>query len=208
MLQLYDYFRSTASYRVRIALHLKRLAYDKVEIHLVNNGGEQHQPSYLALNPQGLVPCLIDGDSKITQSLAILEYLEETYPTPALLPTDNKARAYVRALSQLIACDIHPLNNLRVLQYLTGELDCSEQQKQAWYQHWIAIGFTAFEQSLQQHGYHGSCCYGDAPTFADLLLVPQVYNANRFQCDLSAYPTIQAINAYCLSLPAFANAAV
>lgn len=199
---LYDYFRSSASYRVRIALNLKGLAYDSVPVSLLDNA--QRAPEYLSKNPQGLVPALLDGEQLLTQSLAICEYLEETYPQPALLPNDAIGRARVRALALSIACDIHPLNNLRVLRRLEAQFAADQAGKDAWYQHWIQSGFEAFEQQIQST--HGHYCFGDTVTLADLALVPQVYNARRFNCDLSAYPTMLAIEQRCLALDAFARA--
>ena len=199
---LYDYFRSSASYRVRIALNLKGLAYDSVPVSLLDNA--QRAPEYLSKNPQGLVPALLDGEQLLTQSLAMCEYLEETYPQPALLPNDAIGRARVRALALSIACDIHPLNNLRVLRRLEAQFAADQAGKDAWYQHWIQSGFEAFEQQIQST--HGQYCFGDTVTLADLALVPQVYNARRFNCDLSAYPTMLAIEQRCLALDAFARA--
>ena len=199
---LYDYFRSSASYRVRIALNLKGLAYDSVPVSLLDNA--QRAPEYLRKNPQGLVPALLDGEQLLTQSLAICEYLEEAYPQPALLPNDTIGRARVRALALSIACDIHPLNNLRVLRRLEAQFAADQAGKDAWYQHWIQSGFEAFEQQIQST--HGQYCFGDTVTLADLALVPQVYNARRFNCDLSAYPTMLAIEQRCLALDAFARA--
>ena len=199
---LYDYFRSSACYRVRIALNLKGLAYDSMPVSLLDNA--QRAPEYLSKNPQGLVPALLDGEQLLTQSLAICEYLEETYPQPALLPNDAIGRARVRALALSIACDIHPLNNLRVLRRLEAQFAADQAGKDAWYQHWIQSGFEAFEQQIQST--HGHYCFGDTVTLADLALVPQVYNARRFNCDLSAYPTMLAIEQRCLALDAFARA--
>ena len=199
---LYDYFRSSACYRVRIALNLKGLAYDSMPVSLLDNA--QRAPEYLSKNPQGLVPALLDGEQLLTQSLAICEYLEETYPQPALLPNDTIGRARVRALALSIACDIHPLNNLRVLRRLEAQFAADQAGKDAWYQHWIQSGFEAFEQQIQST--HGQYCFGDTVTLADLALVPQVYNARRFNCDLSAYPTMRAIEQRCLALDAFARA--
>jgi len=206
-MQLYDYFRSTASYRVRIALNWKSLTYSKQEIHLINQGGQQHHPAYVAINPQHLVPTLKEGDCVLTQSLAIIEYLEEKYPTPPLLPKSSKDRALVRGLALSIACDLHPLNNLRVLQYLQQELQVNEEQKLKWYRHWIKCGFEAIEQQLQNTSRNLPVCFGDAVTMADILLIPQVYNANRFNCPMDDYPLINEINEYCLSLKAFKEAA-
>ena len=210
MLTLYTYFRSSAAYRVRIALGLKGLPYDSHAVHLVKDGGQQHTSAYRALNPQALVPSLetADGAATLTQSLAIMEYLEEAYPqAPALLPADLLGRARVRALAQVVACEIHPLNNLRVLRYLTQEMGLSSQQKDAWYAHWIALGLGALEEMLATSSATGQFCHGDTPTLADCCLVPQVFNARRFGCPTQGYPTIERIVATCEQLPAFAQAA-
>lgn len=199
---LYDYFRSSASYRVRIALNLKGLSYRSVPVALLDNA--QQASEYLEKNPQGLIPALLDGDQLITQSLAICEYLDEVYPTPALLPTDALGRARVRALALSIACDIHPLNNLRVLRRLEQQFSAEQASKDAWYRHWVDTGLRAFERQIEST--RGQYCYGDTVTLADLALIPQVYNARRFQCDLSAYPNIVAIEQQCLALSAFAQA--
>lgn len=206
MTTLYGYFRSSAAYRVRIALNLKDLAYDQIPVNLVK--GEQRGDEQLARNPQGMVPSLgLDDGVVLNQSLAICEYLDEVYPAPALLPADALARARVRSLAQLVACDTHPLNNLRVLKYLVGELGADDNAKLTWYRHWVTEGFTALEAALAGGANTGDFCHGDTPTLADICLIPQVYNAERFECDLSAYPTIQRIAANCRALPAFANAA-
>ena len=208
-MKLYDYHRSTASYRVRIALYLKQCHFDCIPVHLVRAGGEQHLPAYRALNPQGLVPTFVNDDAEvITQSLAILEYLEEQYPTPPLLPKDKFARATVRSLALLVACDIHPLNNLRVLKHLKTVFHASEDEITAWYHHWLKAGFDAFEAKLQQHPRKNSLfCDGDTVSFADICLIPQVFNANRFEFSLEPYPLIQAINHHCLTLDAFQKTA-
>lgn len=206
MTTLYGYFRSSAAYRVRIALNLKGLAYEQVAVNLVK--GEQRAEENLARNPQGLVPVLeTDEGTQLSQSLAICEYLDERHPEPPLLPADAEGRARVRSLAQLIACEIHPLNNLKVLKYLVGELKLDEAAKLAWYRHWIAEGFTALEARLADEPDTGEFCHGDSPTLADLCLVPQVFNAERFECDLSAYPTLRRIAERCRSLEAFAKAA-
>lgn len=206
-MKLYTYFRSSAAYRVRIALNLKGLDYEAVPVHLVRGGGEHRQPAYLGLNPAGLVPALEEHGQVLTQSLAIIEYLEETHPQPALLPAAALDRARVRAIAQAIACDIHPVNNLRVLQYLTRELGASEEQKNAWYRHWIGVGMQAVEAMLAGDARTGAFCHGDTPGLADSCLVPQVFNARRFGCDLSAMPTVQRIAEHCASLDAFRRAA-
>ena len=208
MLTLYGYWRSSAAYRVRIALNLKRLAYQQVPVHLVRDGGQQHAPEYQALNPQQLVPLLVDegnGGVRIAQSLAILEYLEEVYPVPALLPADPAERAQVRALALHIACEVHPLNNLRVLQYLSAELGASDQAKDAWYRHWVASGLVAVEQGLAV--FDGRLSLGERPGYLEACLIPQLYNARRFNCDLDAYPRILAMAARCETLEAFKQAA-
>ncbi|WP_355660534.1 maleylacetoacetate isomerase [Halomonas salifodinae] len=206
MTTLYGYFRSSAAYRVRIALNLKGLAHDQAPVNLVK--GEQRGEEYLARNPQGLVPALVTDDGvRLTQSLAICEYLDERYPDPALLPADAAGRARVRALAQAVACEIHPLNNLRVLKYLAGELGLDEAAKMTWYRHWIAEGFAALETQLSREAGSGDFCHGDTPGLADLCLVPQVFNAERFECDLAAYPRIRRIVANCRALDAFAQAA-
>lgn len=204
-MKLYSYWRSSAAYRVRIALHLKQLGFETIPVHLLQDGGQQHSASYQLLNPAQLVPVLQDDTVSLNQSLAIIEYLDEMYPEPALLPADVKCRAEVRALALDIACDIHPLNNLRVLQYLTGPLALNEQQKLAWIQHWLTTGFTALEQRL--NGTAGEYCYGDKITLADICLVPQVYNALRFNLDMQSYPHIYRIYQHCQQLAAFALAA-
>ncbi|WP_136066362.1 maleylacetoacetate isomerase [Modicisalibacter radicis] len=205
-MKLYGYFRSSAAYRVRIALNLKGLDYALVAVNLVD--GEQHGGDNLARNPQGLVPTLeTDNGTLLAQSLAICEYLDEHHPEPPLLPADTEARARVRALAQAIACEIHPLNNLRVLEYLTGELGLDETAKHGWYRHWISEGFEALEALLADSPATGAFCHGDTPTLADACLVPQVFNARRFECDLSAYPTLRRIAAHCDTLDAFQRAA-
>ena len=206
MLVLYTYFRSSAAYRVRIALELKGLPYKAVPVHLVRGGGEQHSAAFAMLNPSELVPVLVDGEATITQSLAIIEYLDEVHPAPALLPPDAAGRARVRAIAQTIACEIHPLNNLRVLQRLEATLGASAQTKSEWYAHWVTLGFTALESMLSQSAATGRYCHGDTPTLADCCLVPQIYNAERFGISLAAYPTLCRIGAACLELPAFQQA--
>ncbi len=209
-MKLYSYFRSSAAYRVRIALNLKGLAADIIPVHLLKNGGEQHSAEYHQINPTELVPTLVEEEDAenhfiLTQSLSILEYLDEKFTDTALLPQDLKQRALVRAFSQNIACDIHPLNNLRVLQYLSGTLNISDEQKTAWYTHWVELGLNGLEAQLKNS--NQQFCFGDTATFADCCLIPQVYNAKRFNIDLSAYPKIQSIYQYCNALPAFQNAA-
>lgn len=206
-MKLYSYFRSSAAYRVRIALNLKGLDADIVPVNLRKDGGQQHKPDYLSVNPSALVPTLVDGDFAVGQSMAILEYLEETRPQPALLPADPKGRARVRAMAQLIACDIHPLNNLRVLQYMKHTLNIDDAGRDEWYRHWVNIGFTALEAMLAGSTDTGRFCHGDSPTLADVFLVPQVANARRLDCDLSAMPNVVRIDAECMALDAFIKAA-
>ena len=205
MLVLHTYFRSSAAYRVRIALELKGLAYQSVPVHLLRDGGEQHAAAFAALNPAELVPVLVDGDVTLSQSLPIIEYLDELHPAPPLLPADAAGRARVRALAQAIACEIHPLNNLRVMQYLETTLGVAVEARRAWYAHWINLGFKTVEAMLQQSS--GQYCHGDTPTLADCCLVPQLYNAERFHVALDAYPLVRRIGAACRQLPAFQRAA-
>jgi maleylacetoacetate isomerase len=205
-MKLYDYYRSSAAYRVRIALQMKAQAPERTFIHL--RRGAQRDESYLALNPQGLVPMLVtDQGGMLTQSLAIIEWLDETFPQPPLLPADPAGRARVRSIALAIACDIHPLNNTRVLGYLTGTLGVTEAQKDGWYRYGVDTGLEALETSLARDKATGRFCHGDAPTVADICLVPQLANARRFAIDLAAYPTLTRIEAACTALPAFAAAA-
>jgi maleylpyruvate isomerase len=206
-MQLYSYFRSSAAYRVRIALNLKGLPYDTRPVHLLKDGGQHLLPDYTRLNPLALIPTLVDGPAVLTQSLAIIEYLEETHPIPPLLPATPIARAQVRALALSIACDIHPLNNLRVLRYLKRELDVPEEARDAWYRHWIQTGLQALEKMLAASPETGTYCHGGTPSLADICLVPQLFNARRLKCDLSAMPTLVRIDAACRALPAFERAA-
>lgn len=206
-MQLYTYFRSSAAYRVRIALHLKGLDFTAIPLHLVRGGGEQHSAAYRARNPAGFVPTLIDRDFTLTQSLAIMEYLEEIQAQPPLLPVGAAARARVRALAATIACDIHPLNNLRVLRYLNQDLGIDEGRRNDWYRHWIASGFAALESLLVTDAPPGRYSHGDEPTIADCCLVPQVANARRLDCPLTEYPRIVAVERACLELEAFRKAA-
>jgi maleylpyruvate isomerase len=197
---LYDYFRSSAAYRVRIALNLKGLPAERRLVHL--RRGEQRAEAYLAVNPQGLVPTLIDGNVHLTQSLAIIEYLDEKHPSPPLLPPGAADRAWVRSIALAIACDVHPLNNLRVMKYLDRELQIDEPRRDEWYRHWIRVGFGALESHLAMRA-TGRCCLGDSPTLADICLVPQVANANRLRVALEPFARIRAVNDACLALPAF-----
>lgn len=202
-MELYGYFRSSTAYRIRIALNVKGLDCSHMPLSLL--AGEHKAEDYLKKNPQGLVPYLTDDEVGMGQSMAMLEYLEEKYPEPALLPSDAAGRARVRQLSGIIACDIHPLDNLRVLKYITGEFGISRAQKTAWYNHWILEGFKAFEILLKGEK-SGDFCHGDTVTFADLCLVPQVYNAQRFNCPLDDFPTIMRITDNCNRLEAFLQA--
>jgi maleylacetoacetate isomerase/maleylpyruvate isomerase len=205
-MKLHTYYRSSASYRVRIALNLKGLDAAEAHVHLSKNGGEQFSPGFDALNPQHLLPVLEDGDFVLPQSLAIIEYLDETRPAVPLLPVDARGRARVRALSQMIASDIHPINNLRVLKYMGEQLQISPEQKNVWYRHWVMLGLAALERQLAGDHATGLFCHGDSPTMADCCLVPQLYNARRFECDLAPYPTLVAIDKRCAELAAFHDA--
>ncbi|CAN5221940.1 maleylacetoacetate isomerase [soil metagenome] len=204
---MYGYFRSSAAYRVRIALNLKGLAVETLPIHLTRDGGQHLTAEYAAINPEKLVPALQDGETLISQSLAILEYLEERHPEPPLLPRDAASRATVRSLAALVACDVHPLNNLRVLKYLEKTLGVTPEQKLDWIRHWITAGFDAIETRLTRDGTSGLCCFGDLPTFADCCLIPQVFSARRFDLSLDPYPAIRRIDAHLNGIEAFAAAA-
>ena len=204
-MKLYNYFRSSAAYRARIALNLKGLEPENVFVHLVKN--EQRAANYLKLNPLGLVPTLVDGDQVITQSLAIIEYLDETHPSPPLLPGSAADRARIRSIALTIACDIHPIDNLRVLRYLMKEMKLSEQDKDKWYAHWIREGLGPLEQQLASDPRTRRFCHGDSPTLADICLVPQLANARRGNIDVNDYPTLARIEIACNELPAFADAA-
>ena len=200
-MKLYSFFRSSAAFRVRIALNLKKIAYETVAIHL--RRGDQSKPDYRGVNPQGLVPTLEDGGRKLIQSLAIIEYLDEVHPEPPLLPKDPADRVRVRGLAEIVACDIHPINNLRVLRYLIHELGHDEAAIAKWYNHWIAAGFEALEPLLAGDTRTGAFCHGNAPGLADIALVPQVVNAERYQLDLKPYPTIVRIFENCMRLEPF-----
>jgi len=204
--KLYSYFRSSAAFRVRIAMGLKGLSYEYQPVHLLKDGGQQLTDAYRKLNADGVVPSLVDGDHTLTQSIAIIEYLDEIHPEPKLLPGSALDRAYVRALALEIACEIHPLNNLRVLKYLKRTLGVSEEAKDGWYRHWVEQGFAALETTLARSGKVGRFCLGDTPTLADICLVPQVFNANRFNIDMAPYPTIRRIVDACMEVPAFQQA--
>ncbi|WP_409266377.1 maleylacetoacetate isomerase [Massilia sp. BHUDP2] len=202
-MKLYTYFRSSAAYRVRIALNLKGLDYESVPVHLLREGGQHLMDNYLTINPSALVPALQDDRMTLTQSMAIIEYLDELHPMVPLLPKDAVGRARVRELAQIIACDIHPVNNLRVLKYLVKHLGLSEEAKTDWYRHWVIEGLRSVEAHLARNLGTGRFCHGDTPTIADCFLVPQVFNAQRFDIDVDAYPTVARINALCVDLPAF-----
>lgn len=203
-MKLYGYYRSSAAYRVRIALNLKGLSVEHAPVHLRH--GQQRAESWLSLNPAGLVPVLEHEGLLHTQSLAIIEYLDEMQPQPPLLPTDPADRSFVRAVALGIACDIHPLNNLRVLAYLRDGLGVADTARDRWYAHWIAVGLGALERQLSRDARVGKHCFGDQPGLADIFLVPQFYNARRMKCDLTDYPTLCRLEASALSLPAFAAA--
>lgn len=203
-MKLYNFFRSSASHRVRIALNLKGLPYDYVPVHLVR--GEQDKPEYMALNPQGLVPALLDGERLLTQSLAIIEYLDETHPQPLLLPKTPAERAKVRSLALLVACEIHPFNNRRTLNYLTDKLKLDKAAKNAWYCHWVVTGLTAFEARLRNETGTGRFCHGDTPGLADCCLVPQVVKARESKCDISGCSEVLRIYNNCMALETFIKA--
>lgn len=204
---LYTYWRSSASYRVRMALNIKGIEHELVPVHLVRDGGEQHRDDYTGLNPQALVPTLVHGHHVLTQSLAIIEYLDELFPGPVLLPGPAEARARVRAIAGAIACEIHPLNNLRVLGYLTGTAGLDEEARLAWYRHWTETGLAAVEKLLADSPATGTFCHGNEPTLADCCLLPQVYNARRFECSLAEMPVIRRICDELEMLPAVRRAA-
>lgn len=202
-IELFSYWRSSAAYRVRIGLNLKGLEHTITPVHLVRDGGQQHSAGYAALNPQELVPTLVHGERVLHQSMAILEYLDEVFMEPALLPDDAAGRARVRALAQLVACDIHPLNNLRVLQYFDDTWNVPQPERDDWIRHWMRVGFDAMERMLVESVETGRFCHGDSPTLADCCLVPQLFNARRFHVDLEPYPTLVRIEEACAALPAF-----
>ena len=206
-MKLYSYFRSSAAYRVRIALELKGLVYDYAPVHLLAGGGQQYQPAYREVNRAALVPTLEADGLVLQQSMAIIEYLDETHPEPALLPASPAERARVRTIAQAIACEIHPLNNLRVLKYLKHQLGVDDAAKDGWYRHWIGVGLAAVEAMLADDARTGRFCHGDSPTLADCCLVPQVFNAERFGCQLDAFPRILQVVENCRALPAFERAA-
>jgi maleylacetoacetate isomerase len=206
MIKLHNYFRSSASYRVRIALNFKGLPYEYVPVHLLKDGGQQLAPSFRTLNPDSLTPVLDDEGQVLTQSLAIIEYLDETRPLPPLLPRTAVERAYVRSIALAIACEIHPLNNLRVLRYLVKTLGLSEEQKNTWYRHWVEQGLASLETRLVAEARSGLYALGDAITIADVVIVPQIFNAQRMDCNLRSVPTLMRIFDHCMQLPAFIDA--
>ncbi len=203
-MKLFDYFRSSAAYRVRIALNLKGLPYEHASINLLK--GEEASESYHETNPQNLVPTLEHAGQILTQSMAICEFLDETHPEPSILPGTALERAQIRALAQAVSCDIHPINNLRVLKYLTANLGITEEQKITWYKHWVIEGFSAIESLLASSPSAVTYCHGTTPTLADICLIPQVFNARRFKVDMTPYPIINQVEEQCLLLPAFARA--
>jgi len=206
-MKLYTFFRSSASYRVRIALNLKGISYEQAPVHLRRGGGEQLTPAYRAVNPQALVPALEDNGKILTQSLAIIEYLEEKQPKPALLPPDPADKALVRSMAMVIACEVHPIQNLRVLNHVKKEYGQTDEQVNRWAQHWIDLGLSALEQMIAAQARRGKFCFGDSPTLADICLVPQLGNARRYGCELSKYPAILDIEKNCMAVAAFADAA-
>jgi len=206
-MKLYTFFRSSASYRVRIALNLKAIGCEQAPIHLRRGGGEQLMPAYTAINPQALVPTLEDNGRILTQSLAIIEYLEETHPNPPLLPKEPADKALVRSMALVIACEVHPIQNLRVLNYVKATYNQTDEQVNKWAQHWIDLGLAALQEMIVAQPKRGKFCFGDVPTLADVCLIPQLGNARRYGCDLSKYPTILEIEKNCNAIPAFANAA-
>lgn len=205
-MNLYSYFRSSAAYRVRIALNLKNLHYDVLPVHLLREGGQQHTPEFTRKSPAHMVPVLEDNSQLLTQSLAIIEYLEETHPNPALLPSNAVERALIRAVALDIACDTHPLANLRVMQYLTAELKLEESVRTEWSKHWVMTGLGVVEQKLAARP-RGDYCFGNTPTMADCCLIPQVFNARRLRCDLATLPNVSRIFDHCMQLPGFQRAA-
>lgn len=205
-MKLYSYFRSSASYRVRIALALKELEFQYEAVHLLKDGGQQLAPEYRRVNPDGIVPALEDGPEVLTQSLAIIEYLDEVHPEPPLLPRSAADRAYVRSVALQVACEIHPVDNLRVLKYLKNNFGISDEQKSQWYRHWIDVGFGSLEARLTAEKRVGDFAFGDTPTVADICLVPQIWNARRFDIPLDSYPTLNRLANNAMALNAFKHA--
>jgi maleylacetoacetate isomerase len=203
-MKLYGYWRSSAAYRVRIALNLKNIEYQRCSVHLVKNGGEQHAEDFKDLNPSELVPVLIDGEVQLNQSLTIIDYLDDYYPLPEITPKDSRTRYLVKSMAQDIAIDVHPINNLRVMQYLTTHIEADEVQKLGWTRHWIEVGFAALEKKLKSVS--GLYCVGDSITLVDICLIPQLYNAKRFGVDMAPFPTIKRIAARLDKHPAFISA--
>jgi len=206
-MKLYTFFRSSASYRVRIALNLKAIGCEQAPIHLRRGGGEQLMPAYTAINPQALVPALEDNGRVLTQSLAIIEYLDETHANPPLLPKEPADRALVRSMAMVIACEVHPIQNLRVLQYVKATYNQTDEQVNKWAQHWIDLGLAALQEMIVAQPKRDKFCFGAVPTLADICLVPQLGNARRYGCDLAKYPAILEIEKNCNAIPAFADAA-
>lgn len=207
MIEFYEYFRSSTSHRCRIALNVKQAPHKTFPVHLVRDGGEQRKPDYTSKNPQGLVPTIKDGDFAVGQSMAIIEWLDETFPDPPLLPADANGRAKVRAFSQVIACDTHPLQNLRILQYLRAEFDADQAVINAWCQRWLGDGLAACEALVERENHGGEFCFGDMPGLADICLVPQIFSAHRFEVDVSRFPRLMRVFDACQALPSFADAA-
>lgn len=205
-MQLYSYYRSTAAYRVRIALNLKRLSYEYLSVAGLRKNDPAFTEHYLQINPQKMVPVLVDGDVTISQSIAIIEYLDETHPEPPLLPADRRARAFVRSVALTVACDIHPLNVMRVRKYLTDEFGFSRDDKMKWYARWVGEGLSALERIVTDASWRGDFCCGDVPTLADICIVPQVYNSRRFGLSMAPYPTLERLSDRCLALPEFQEA--
>ena len=206
-MKLYSYWRSSASYRVRIALNLKGLEYEVIPVHMLKDGGEQYQPEYQSINPQGLVPALVDGDAVFGQSLASMDYLEAKFPEPALYPESLSERAFAQQFALAVACDIHPLQNLRVLKYIKRNLELDDEAKNTWVHHWIKTGFTALEKLLNDRNWQGPYCLDRQVTIADACLIPQIYNARRFEIPMDNFPTLVKINGACMELDAFQRAA-
>jgi maleylacetoacetate isomerase len=206
-MKLYTYFRSSAAFRVRIALNLKGVAYESVPRHLLRGGGEHRRADYLAANPQGLIPALETEGAVLAQSLAIIEYLDEKYPDPPLLPGTAMQRAQIRAMALGIACDVHPLQNLRVTNYISEQFGQDDASVTRWRLHWLGLAFQAMEQLVNRHSGDGRHCYGKSVTLADVLLLPQLFSARRFGCDLEPFPRLRAVGANLETLPAFAKAA-